>query len=109
MAGYTSLAPTNAAATNAGLFSGLAGLLGGGSSGSGTTPNMLGAQSDRRLKRNIKYIGNTPSGIPVYEFSYVFDDNIHIGCMGDEVLEVIPEAVYKDNTGFLMVNYDMVH
>ena len=111
MAGYTSLAPTNAAATNAGLFTGLAGLLGGSTGSSGSTPSVFGSQSDERLKRNIVYIGKTTSGIPVYDYNFVWDeDNIrHRGVMAQEVVKFIPEAVYVDNTGFLCVDYSKVN
>lgn len=43
--------------------------------------------SDRRLKRNVRRIGITAGGAPVYRFRYIFDvgGSEHIGVMADEV------------------------
>lgn len=106
---YLSLAPTNSSAANVGAFSTLAGLLGGGSSGSNSIFGSTGSSSDRRLKRDIKYVGKTKSGIPVYEFKYIWGDEKHIGHMADEVIKFVPEAVGVDSVGFLTVNYSMVN
>lgn len=106
---YVSLAPGNSSAANLGAFSSLAGLLGG-SSGSSANGNYFGgSSSDIRLKRDIRHVGHTESGIPVYEFKYIWSDDLNIGCMAHEVHKFIPEAVGKDNAGFLTVRYDMVH
>lgn len=65
--------------------------------------------SDRRLKRDIKRVGETSSGIPVYEFRYIWDshETRHRGVMADEVRKVMPQAVVTMN-GFDMVDYSMV-
>jgi len=105
---YISLAPTNQTSANLGAFSSLAGLLGGNSSTANAIMGSTGASSDIRLKRDIRRIGKTMRGIPVYLFKYIFDDIEHIGVMAHEVLKVIPEAVGKDDAGFLTVRYDMV-
>jgi hypothetical protein len=62
--------------------------------------------SDRRLKHNIKRIGELENGLPVYEFSYNGNEDRYIGCMSGEVKEVIPGEVLKIN-GYDAVNYRM--
>lgn len=109
----TSLAPTNATASNVGAFGALAGGLGslinGGSSGS-SSGSIFG--SDIRLKKDIKLVGKTAElDLPVYEFKYIwdFDDEApHVGVMAQDVEMVIPEAVVCNAQGLKMVNYAMV-
>jgi hypothetical protein len=66
--------------------------------------NTLATPSDRRLKRNIKRIGTHPSGLPWYEFDYVWGEHSQ-GVMADEVIHVKPHAVIDHPSGFLHVNY----
>lgn len=66
------------------------------------------AASDRRLKTDIKRVGELPSGIPVYTFRFIGTDEVHRGVMADEVLPVIPEAVTRDADGYYMVRYDLL-
>lgn len=77
-------------AMNGGLF----GLLGTG----------LSLFSDRRLKRDIKRVGSTDSGTPIYTYRYVWGGPIMMGVMADEV----PEATTMHESGFLMVDYSEV-
>lgn len=89
MQGYNANQAANAGFTN-GLFS-------------------LGAMalmSDRRLKRNIKRIGEYKNGVPKYSFEYLWGDTA-IGAMADEVEKVIPEAVGRMGK-FKTVNYAML-
>lgn len=67
------------------------------------------AMSDRRLKRDIERVGITSGGIPIYEFSYLWDGAgvRHRGVMADEVRKILPDAVINV-AGFDMVNYSMV-
>lgn len=67
------------------------------------------AGSDRRIKRDVKRIGATPSGLPLYEFKYVWDDELRIGVMADEARERFPEAVIEGPDGYLLVNYAAIH
>ena len=60
--------------------------------------------SDRRLKRNIKRIGATDSGIPVYSFEYLWGQHA-IGVMADEVQAVKPDAVFRHSSGYSVVDY----
>lgn len=61
--------------------------------------------SDRRLKRDIKRVGQTSSGIPTYTFRYNNDDEqTYYGVMADEVAHIPGARVLMDN-GFYGVNY----
>ena len=70
----------------------------------------LGLFSDRRLKKDIRHIGEK-KGLPWYTFHYIWDcdeDDMHEGFMSDDVRKVIPEAVMVDESGFDRVNYHML-
>jgi len=64
--------------------------------------------SDRRLKKNIEYMFDSPSGLPVYNFEYIdtkHGSGVHQGVMSDE----IPlEAVTTHSDGFDRVNYSLL-
>jgi hypothetical protein len=60
--------------------------------------------SDRRLKKDIEYIGDY-KGHKWYEFSYLWDDTKHVGVMSDEVPE---EFVHKHPSGYDMVDYSRI-
>lgn len=66
------------------------------------------AFSDRRLKTNIKRIGETAAGIPTYTFNYIRSKVKQYGVIADEVFKIIPEAVSVDPSGYLMVDYRKV-
>ena len=60
--------------------------------------------SDRRLKKNIKLIGYSISGLKIYAFEYInkiFGDGIYQGVMSDEISD---DAVIKQN-GYDIVDY----
>lgn len=61
--------------------------------------------SDRRLKENIKRVGQTDAGIPIYTYNYVWGGPTMMGVMSDEV---DPSAVVKHDSGFDMVKYGEV-
>lgn len=61
------------------------------------------AFSDERLKSNIKRIGTHPSGFGIYNYD-IFGHNEN-GVLAQEVLQVIPEAVTLDSSGFYKVDY----
>jgi hypothetical protein len=65
--------------------------------------------SDIRLKTDIKPVGRTRRGIPLYSFRYIWNDEPQVGCMAQEVQKLIPAAVHKMPSGFLAVDYSMVH
>lgn len=63
------------------------------------------APSDSRLKENVSRIGSTRHGLPLYAFSYVGRPERFAGVMAQDVLEVMPEAVHLDPSGFFAVDY----
>ena len=80
----------------------LAGGIGGGGGGGG-------GASDRRMKKNIKLIGKSNSGLNIYAFEYInkiFGEGVWQGVMSDEVSS---EAVIKNFAGdFDGVDYSKV-
>jgi hypothetical protein len=64
--------------------------------------------SDRRLKHNIKKIGEADNGLPIYTFKYKGDEHhqTHVGFMADEVEKKNPDAVGLDPSGYKTVDYD---
>lgn len=76
--------------------------------GLGLTAAQLGAFSDRRLKTDIKRVGQTNSGLPIYTYRYKWGGPVIMGVMADEVKETIPSAVTQHVSGFDMVNYGAI-
>lgn len=70
--------------------------------GLGSLAGAFGMFSDRRLKRNIKPIGER-NGIRWYSFDYVWGESA-VGVMADEV----PHAAFLHPSGFWMVDYSRV-
>lgn len=72
-----------------------------------TTTQPASFFSDRRLKEDIKRIGKTDDGLPIYSFKYKGDDaeQTHVGFMADEVEKVKPEAVGLHPSGYKTVDY----
>jgi hypothetical protein len=63
--------------------------------------------SDRRLKTNIKRVGTTPGGAPVYEYNYIWGGPRQRGVMAQDIAFTQPWAVGMQD-GHLAVNYSMV-
>lgn len=77
-------------------------LIGGGLSMAG----MLGSLfSDENLKENILPVGKLNDGQKIYSYTYKGDSVPRIGLLAQEVAKVRPEAVHRDPSGFLKVNY----
>lgn len=64
--------------------------------------------SDVRLKTDIKRIGKTDEGTPIYQFRYKSGGPVHIGYMAQDLLETNPDAVSVHESGYMMVNYGKV-
>ncbi len=77
------------------------------SAGASLIPGLF-ALSDRRAKTDIKKIGQTDAGTPIYQFRYKHGGPTQIGYMAQDLLETHPEAVTMGPDGFYRVNYDMV-
>ncbi|RWK79792.1 MAG: tail fiber domain-containing protein [Mesorhizobium sp.] len=91
-------------ANNQNIMGGLFGLGGSLLQGAGAAGGFGAMFSDRRLKKNIRAIGNYANGLTKYVFEYLWGDNQHVGVMSDEVRAVRPYAVTTIN-GFDAVDY----
>ena len=63
--------------------------------------------SDKRLKKNIKLIGKSPSGLKIYAFEYIdkfFGEHTYQGVMSDEV----PNNAVVNNGGYDRVDYSKI-
>jgi hypothetical protein len=63
------------------------------------------AFSDRRLKRDVTRLATSTSGLGLYAYRYLWDDEPRIGVMADEVERIAPEALGPVVAGFKTVNY----
>jgi hypothetical protein len=93
--------------TGLGLMMSLPMLFGGGGGGMGLGAGLLGllGGSDRRLKKNIRKIGET-NGVNIYSFDYLTneDGTDWIGVMSDEV----PHAIVGQINGYDFVDYGRI-
>lgn len=87
--------------TQSGGGSGLMDALGFGAS-------LLPFLSDRRAKEDIRRVGQTDSGLPIYVYRYKGGDTFHMGVMAQEVEAVQPEAVVERPDGLKAVRYDLI-
>ena len=62
--------------------------------------------SDRSAKTDIRKVGRTNDGQPVYAFKYKGGGPMHLGLMADEVERRIPQAVTRHPSGFKQVDYE---
>ena len=61
--------------------------------------------SDRRLKHDVKQIGKTNDGLPIYSYKYNGEDRTQIGLMAQDVEKKKPEAVGLAG-GYKTVDYE---
>ncbi len=78
---------------------------GGGAGGGAGAGGGGGGWSDRRLKRAVRRIGVSPSGLPIYSFQYVWGGPRHVGVMAQDLLRLRPDAVVLDASGYMKVDY----
>lgn len=86
--------------------------------GKGTSPDAKSKQkpkkpSDPCVKQNIVRIGTHPLGMGLYLFDYkpgfrADDHRRHFGVMADEVEQVMPEAVSRDENGIRQVDHALL-
>lgn len=94
-----------------GIFAGVGNIAGSVVGAAGANPDLFksGKTSDRRMKKNIKLIGKSNSGLNIYAFEYInkmFGEGVWQGVMSDEVSS---EAVIKNFAGdFDGVDYSKV-
>lgn len=51
--------------------------------------------SDENLKEDIKEVGETEGGLPIFTYKYKGDPTTHMGVIAQDVEKVLPEAVRK--------------
>jgi hypothetical protein len=71
-------------------------------------PPALPGYSDTRLKEDIKHIGFTAKGTPLYKWKWKGSGTEGRGVLAQEVLGLDPTAVAMDRDGVLMVDYAKV-
>ena len=69
-----------------------------------TTPG--GLFSDERLKDDIKEVGKTFDGQPIYSYKYKGDNTTQIGLLAQDVEKKHPHAVGVVPSGYKTVNYE---
>lgn len=84
------------------LSGGLAGWTGVGAGAGALLPLLM---SDRRVKTDIRRVGETDGGHAVYLFRYKGHPTVHMGVMAQEVRERQPGAVVERSDGMLAVDY----
>jgi hypothetical protein len=68
-----------------------------------------GRRSDLRLKEDIVPLAQLENGLGLYRFRYKGrDQTIYVGVMAQEVQQIDPSAVWRDRSGYLIVNYDRI-
>jgi len=73
-----------------------------------TAGTVAAAFSDRRLKKNVKVIGETPMGLKIYKYTMKHNDARMIGGMADDIEKKVPGAVHTDPSGTKMVDYSRI-
>jgi hypothetical protein len=99
---------STAAAAGGGTPGGFPGAGGGGGApagGAGGGGGAGGAPSDMRLKRNITALYQTPDGIQLYRFKYLWSDQEYVGVIAQDLLQSHPEVLSQDELGYYRVNY----
>jgi hypothetical protein len=65
-----------------------------------------GPPSDLRLKQDVRRVGTTVFGLPLYHFKYIGAPETYEGVMAQDVLHVMPSAVSRGADGYYRVNYN---
>jgi hypothetical protein len=64
--------------------------------------------SDKRVKKDVKKIGKTNGGLPIYTFKYKGEDKTQMGVMAQDVEKKQPKAAATAPSGIKMVNYSKI-
>lgn len=73
----------------------------------GGAGSLITALSDRRAKTDIRQVGTTFGGLPIYTFRYKWGGPVQMGVMAQEVERVKPEAVGA-MAGYKTVDYAQI-
>ena len=65
----------------------------------------FGEISDKTLKENIVKVGQSPSGLNIYEWNYLWSPERFRGVIAQEVQKIKPQAVLSNIFGHLLVDY----
>lgn len=72
----------------------------------GSVASILGAvMSDKRVKTDIKEVGKTKKGLPIYTYKYKGDPKTQMGVMAQDVKKKQPKALGPTLGDILTVNY----
>jgi hypothetical protein len=84
----------------------LLGLSGGTGAGLGAGLGALLAFSDRRLKTDVRKVGRTDSGYPMFAYRYNWDEpgTLRLGVLAQDVVKKQPDAVVHTPFG-MAVDY----
>jgi len=82
---------------------------GGGRGGGGGGRGGGGRRSDIRVKQDITPLAHLDNGLELYRFRYRGSDHtLYVGVMAQEVQKIDPSAVWRDRSGYLVVDYDQI-
>jgi hypothetical protein len=95
------------AARSAGFIGALGSIGGGLAQGIGAAGGAASFFSDKRLKTDIKKVGKTEGGLPIYTYKYKGDNRTQMGVMAQDVEKKTPKAV-SEVGGFKAVDYKLV-
>ena len=76
--------------------------------GVGAAKNAVTMMSDIRLKEKIEKAGKSPSGIPIYVFSYIGDNRRYEGAMAQDLISMGIDAVETQESGYYSVDYSKI-
>ena len=68
----------------------------------------ISAFSDIRLKENIELVDYSNKGLPIYRFDYInkdYGEGRFEGVMAQDLIDINPEAIIFDKSGYYMVDY----
>lgn len=85
---------------------GIGGFLGGLASAAASNPGIFA--SDRRLKKDIRYLHTLDNGLKVYQYKYINDRGPYVGVMADEVERLMPDALGPTIDGYKTVDYSKI-
>jgi len=81
----------------------------GGIAGQATGSIIGAAMSDIGLKENLEYIEKSPSGINIYEWNYIGDDQRYRGVIAQDLIaQGKYDAISEEDNGYLAVDYSQL-